>query len=440
MALIRVYFGYVASVVFIAWVCLLQESRANRFSEVPTNSNIYALRKKLNWCGQHHEVGALVGLDDLLCQKQFPKTFDREFQCPTFARSVFSKNQTFYSASTNVSDIIIDEIELDNIVSKDFSIATGIVQRDTNGSNNYKVRYIGTNAKAAHETWSSSKIFAGHNAGNKINLSMFQSSLYTNVTLSDLMTIVTSYDTTKHLSSNGIGAYYHAIGGHQHADDFIHNVLGVSRLSGESFGGNYGEAVPTPPLEYTFTNTLETNNPRKHQIIENIDPDPTPSPPLSNTMSSITMAEWLRRIIFAREDRGNVGNQYFNWENSKDILYGASNSSYFPSLQYGGMSMSSDVYLQLGVGNELLNKTRHDSDWRIFSKLGFGYTSIRKQYEVTLNGYMCLPLGNDGNGVEFVLSAKTFDKTLDNGKKVDLKMREGIKNITQYIISKYGIV
>ena len=85
MALIRVYFGYVASVVLIAWVCLLQESRANRFSEVPTNSNIYALRKKLNWCGKHHEVGALVGLDDLLCQKQFPKTFDREFQCPTFA-------------------------------------------------------------------------------------------------------------------------------------------------------------------------------------------------------------------------------------------------------------------------------------------------------------------------------------------------------------------
>jgi len=86
-----------------------------------------------------------------------------------------------------------------------------------------------------------------------------------------------------------------------------------------------------------------------------------------------------------------------------------------------------------------MNKTTHGLDWRIFSKLGFGYTSIRKQYEVTLNGYICLPLGNDGNGVEFVLSAKTFDKTLDNGKKVDLKMREGIENVTQYIIRKYGI-
>ena len=76
--------------------------------------------------------------------------------------------------------------------------------------------------------------------------------------------------------------------------------------------------------------------------------------------------------------------------------------------------------MQLGLGK--LNKTTA-ADWRIFGKLGFGY-SIRKQYEVTLNAYLCLPLGENGRGIEFVLSAKTFDKTLDDGEMVDLKMRK----------------
>ena len=45
----------------------------NKKKNVKTNSNIYELRKKLNWCGPKHEKDALIGLDDRLCQKQFPK-------------------------------------------------------------------------------------------------------------------------------------------------------------------------------------------------------------------------------------------------------------------------------------------------------------------------------------------------------------------------------
>ena len=420
----------------------------NNKKNVKTNSNIYELRKKLNWCGPKHEKDALVGLDDRLCQKQFPKLFNRDFQCPSFKhidrRTVKNMIEpSFYPPSTNISNIIINETELNHILfssnnnidttTNDFSIAIGIIQRDPSNYDSYKIRYIGKNATDPHETWSSSKIYAGHNAGHKVNLSMYEIGKETNVTLSDLMTIVTSYDTTKKLTSNGIGAYYHSIGGHKHANQFIHEILGASSM--ETFGGNYGEPVPSPPLEYTFTNTLY-NPYHHHQIIQKIIPDPTPIPPLSNTMSSITMAEWLRRIIFSREDKNQINNEYFEWENSKNILYGAINSTYFPSLQYGGMSMSSDVYLQLGIDDKmLLNQTT--DDWRIFSKLGFGYSSIRKQYEVTLNGYVCLPL-HDGNGIEFVISAKTFDKTLDNGEQVDKKMRIGIQNVVKYLINTYG--
>ena len=65
------------------------------------------------------------------------------------------------------------------------------------------------------------------------------------------MTIVASYDTTKNLSSNQLGAYYHSIGGHEGANHFLHEVLGAPAT--ESFGGDYGEAVPSPPLSYHFT-------------------------------------------------------------------------------------------------------------------------------------------------------------------------------------------
>ena len=71
-------------------------------------------------------------------------------------------------------------------------------------------------------------------------------------------------------------------------------------------------------------------------------------------MSAITMAEWLRRLVFAREDNGIANHSFFQWQDSQDIFYGSDNSSLFPTLQYGGMSMSSDVYVQLGLGMENL--------------------------------------------------------------------------------------
>ena len=427
-----------------AWGALLvvaANSLCRVASAVPTNADIYRLREEWDWCGPRHEVHGLVGLDDYLCQKVFPGTFDRDFQCPRFSTS---GQRPFATPGTNVSETAIDEAELDNIVNGlDFSVAVGIVKR--NGDGTYGIRYLGKNAREPHETWSSSKVYAGHHAANKLRgggirfpgLSTFEvgkaagnsNALPPAIGLSDLMTIVASYDTTKNLSSNQLGAYYHSIGGHEDANRFLHEVLGAPGT--ESFGGDYGEAVPSPPLSYHFT-TSRTSFGRNVTIPA----DHAPKPPLSNTMSAITMAEWLRRLVFAREDNGIANHSFFQWQDSQDIFYGSDNSSLFPTLQYGGMSMSSDVYVQLGLGMENLNRTTV-ADWRIFSKLGFGYTSIRKQYEVTLNAYLCLPLGENGRGIEFVLSAKTFDKTLDDGEMVDLKMREGIRNITQYLLQHY---
>jgi len=62
-----------------------------------------------------------------------------------------------------------------------------------------------------------------------------------------------------------------------------------------------------------------------------------------------------------------------------------------------------------------MNRVESESQghWRIFSKVGDGYSSSRNVGEAVLNGYACLPQ-LDGNGkaipnagVEFVISAES---------------------------------
>jgi hypothetical protein len=72
--------------------------------------------------------------------------------------------------------------------------------------------------------------------------------------------------------------------------------------------------------------------------------------------------------------------------------YGAKieDSELFPSVQWGGMTADTSVYLQsaLNISDvELQSK----GNWRIFSKLGAGFSSSRLVGEITNNAYACLP-------------------------------------------------
>jgi hypothetical protein len=60
--------------------------------------------------------------------------------------------------------------------------------------------------------------------------------------LGDLATVVCSYDTTAGYSSNSLSSYFHDIGWRGRVDDLVVNWLGAS---GQSLGGNYGEATPS---------------------------------------------------------------------------------------------------------------------------------------------------------------------------------------------------
>ena len=70
-----------AVVVFFALLAL-HTVHLGRGRPVPTWNGTLELRRKLNWCGPSHEVGALPGLDDRGCVKNVPSGFRQGFRLP----------------------------------------------------------------------------------------------------------------------------------------------------------------------------------------------------------------------------------------------------------------------------------------------------------------------------------------------------------------------
>jgi hypothetical protein len=113
-------------------------------------------------------------------------------------------------------------------------------------------------------------------------------------------------------------------------------------------------------------------------------------------------------------------------EDLKSVLYGASESLLFPGLLWGGMTTDPAIFLQ-----SALNITDVDEQsnglWRIFSKLGAGYSTSRSRGEIISNAYACLPvLDETGSpipleGFEFTISARGSvpnDETLVKVEKI----------------------
>lgn len=438
-----------------------------------TDQRIYEWRKFWKWCGPKHEREPLQGLDDANCAKRFPRLFDRKsWACPARWQN---GDPLFGPAAANLSQAVpnMDLSALSSIVDSDIHAAVVVIKRNRQGS--VQVRYLGNeNSIVPFQPWSSSKILAAAAASMTLrskgqgvvglassceNSSSFSSesksrssSQPSNVStrVGDLLTTCCSYDTTLGISSNQIGAWFHSIGGHSHADKVLHQWLGAP--SEETFGGDYGESIGATRLmnERVLVNTPSSSNPAAEIDLSLEYPPPTPA--IANHMSALTMAEWMRRIVHAREDDGHINNMF--WEDAETILYGGSAvapSAYVDEngkpvhLQWGGASMSSDIYLQLAAGINGSSEVEKNAkgQWRIFSKLGFGYSDERSQFELVLNGYTCLPILSEGEGVsrgglEFAISMWASDNEhKDAGRALDLRFQQATKNVTQFLLENY---
>ncbi len=330
-------------------------------------------------------------LDNLCDEKKWPSNQDRDRACPSVDGSpeVTLQDGTVIVYKPSTEPVVV-EPALTGIV-PDAMDVTVILIRRVNGVPHYRYLSNGTH-DVAYQPWSTTKVFAAANAASMLQIeSDYKVGLTADVggaPLGDHVTSLCNYDHDPY-SSNGLGRYFHNIGGRQRANDLIHG-LWLKRPASETFGGNYGEAAP--PLGYTF---VEDSG-------DSVTINPDQSAGVANHLSSFTTAEALKRLVLHREeaDQRLPGIQ---WKDVRVLLYGAEGSAKYGP--WGGMSQDTAIYLQMGHDIEYIEERSH-GQWTLFSKLGLG-----TQGQFLDVGYACFPVLDDqgqpvpGWGRELVISA-----------------------------------
>lgn len=331
-------------------------------------------------------------LDNLCDEKRLPSFVDRDLACP-----VVDASATVTLAGGGAvtyqpwgAAIEVDATALAGIVPDALDVTVILIRR-VGGVPHY--RYLSNGSHdVAFQPWSSTKFLAAANAAGTLReASSYDVGLTASVDgypLGDLVTSLVNYDYDP-FSSNGLGRYFHDIGGHAKANDLVHG-LWLGRPASETFGGNYGAAEP--PLSFSFV------EPGGASVT--IDPDLGAGP--SNHLSSFTTAEALRRLVLHREEAATrlPGIQ---WKDLRVLFYGAEGSGKYG--EWGGMSADTAIYLQTGHDIDYL-EARSQGRWRVFSKLGLGTGG-----EFVDVGYGCFPVLDPdakpvpGWGRELVVSA-----------------------------------
>mmetsp|Transcript_1738 Transcript_1738/g.3111 ORF Transcript_1738/g.3111 Transcript_1738/m.3111 type:complete len:275 (-) Transcript_1738:164-988(-) len=218
--------------------------------------------------------------------------------------------------------------------------------------------------------------------------------------LGDLSTIICSYDVTEGYSSNSLSSYFHDLGWRSRAYNMVTSWLGQGS---NSLGGNYGEASPADlGLDLTSLDGQSCH----------AAPDETTAV-YGNSLSALSAAELTRRIVHFRDLPSDMQFPDASFSDMQNIMYGAKqeDSQLFPTVQWGGMTADTSIYVQSALNISAVQQ-QSNGNWRIFSKLGAGFSSSRMVGEITNNAYACLPMyDSDGNvetnaGFEFTISVR----------------------------------
>lgn len=326
--------------------------------------------------GDHYEF-----LDDVCHRKLAPGNRERTWSCPNSAATAGS-----YLPSS--APITVDGQALKGLVPPSMQMTVVLVRR-VGGVPHY--RYLSNgNHEVAIQPLSSTKFMAIANAATRIRRlssdAVGLDSTVDGIPVGDLVSVVTTYEESR-FSSNGLASYFHDVGGRGHANGLIHSWL--RRPASETFGGNYGE--PSTALGFTFVGAAATAvvAPDRDDAVE-------------NHLSTLTMAEFLKRLALHREDAATrlPGIQ---WKDLDVLFHGAASSRLFGGQSLGGMSADTAIYIQQAIDMQALEQ-RSRGRWRIFSKLGFGESGF------VHNSYTCAPSldanGSPvlGDGVEIVIS------------------------------------
>lgn len=111
----------------------------------------------------------------------------------------------------------------------------------------------------------------------------------------------------------------------------------------------------------------------------------------------------------------------------------------FEGLQWGGMTSDTAIFLQMTQGITSKLQSTDSNLWRIFSKLGAGYSSSRSRGEIVTNAYACIPQINEQgqiiDGLEVTINARgsvPYDSSL---KKVEQKVYNAVNQAIDIILT-----
>eukprot|EP01032_Pedospumella_encystans_P009522 gene9522-11200_t len=416
-----------------------------------------------NWCGAGHEY-----LSDSKCAKLFPNVLNREWTCGVPSKSAPSTNSGF-QRDTILADVSVDTTELTSVVTDpDVNLCVILTQRVADASAPAGVtlynKYLCAgeySASVAYEPWSSTKVFAMANAAGHLRTNETQCGagdlhnhkfgLDGSVTgkhgptqLADLATVICSYDTTAGYSSNSLSSYFHDIGWRGRINDLVQNWLLVNQKNDaeQTLGGNYGEATPSDLTLDVTSSTASSSSATTCPA----DKDPWPIK-FPNYLSALSAGELVRRIALHREIPKGLKFPGAEWADMQNILYGAANSTLFPGQVWGGMTADTAIYTQSGVDlSNLLSNWDQDnnSQWRVFSKLGAGYSSDRSRGEIVSNAYTCLPRYEAGSstavgGIEFTIAARSSVAQDSSLNKAEDKLHAAMDKALQYVMAHYAV-
>jgi hypothetical protein len=315
--------------------------------------------------------------DDTCHRKVWPTNDDRTLACPIVA---FDHDDGF-TAARALGDVTIDTQTFSGFASDlDFTVIA--IHRDGQGHPRYRYYSNGTHAKPV-QPLSSTKFMAIAAAGAKLrSVSGYKVGLpaTTNgIPIGDLATVVHDYN-EQHYESNSLARYFLNIAGRSNVDALIHDAW-LGRPAAEFLGANYGAPAASLPYHFVMPDGAALD----------VSPDDE-SPATSNNLSTLTMAEFLKRLVMHRED-ASTRLSGIQEEDLQVLFYGPTQSKWYPlpgdngfapPRNWGGMSADTGIYLQSAVDIHAVETSAHGK-WRIFSKLGYGQSGLVE------NGYACLP-------------------------------------------------
>ena len=176
-----------------------------------------------HWCNNSDlRGGAMELLDDKLCQKKFPRNYNRDLTCEGSLTQAQDMPPGYVDVITlrDLPQLTVSLLEQPEVNVPGLSIAVVVIRRTPDGRVFFK-QYGNSVSSTPVETWSSSKMFVAAAAGirlhdepecSDVGLHSYVSSVaHSDVPLGDLASIIASYDVTANYSSNSLAYYFRGV-------------------------------------------------------------------------------------------------------------------------------------------------------------------------------------------------------------------------------------